>query len=110
MPRRRKPQEPCSTALLPADNTGHSLAVATPQAGNPHDPFALADVFTERCNLLETAQLRLDGLVLNADKYLNINKLCQACVRRASEAHIPLNRLADRRRYASGPLIPRQLP
>jgi len=64
-----------TNALFLADNTGQPLAVATPRTGHYHDTFALEHVFAERCELLEQAQLRLDGLFLNSDKAFYINSL-----------------------------------
>ena len=59
-----------TNALFLADSQGLPLAVATPQAGNQHDTFELERVFAELCDLLEAAELRLDGLFLNAEKPL----------------------------------------
>ena len=83
-----------TNALFLADNTGQplALALATPQAGNPHDAFALEHVFAERCELLEQAQVRLAGLFLNADKAFAVASLRQACARRGTEVNIPRNR------------------
>ncbi len=66
--------------------------MATPQAGNQHDTFELERVFTELCDLLEAAELRLEGLFLNADNAFDVNALRQACARRGIEANIPRNR------------------
>ena len=51
-------------------------------------------VFAELCGLLEEAELRLEGLFLNADKAFDGNSLRQACARRGIEANIPRNRRA----------------
>jgi len=81
-----------TNALFVADNQGQPLAVATPQAGQHHDTLALDTLFAELCGLLEVADLRLEGLFLNADKAFYVNVLCQACARRNSEVNIPPNR------------------
>jgi transposase len=81
-----------TNALFVADNQGQPLAVATPQAGQHHDTFALDTLFAELCDLLEAAELRLDGLFLNADKAFDVNVLRQACARRNIEVNIPRNR------------------
>ena len=81
-----------TNALFLADNQGLPLAVATPQAGNQHDTFELERVFAELCQLLEAAELRLDGLFLNADKAFDVSSLRQACAQRGIEANIPRNR------------------
>jgi len=81
-----------TNALFMADNQGQPLAVATPQAGQHHDTFALDTLFAELCDLLEAAELRLDGLFLNADKAFDVNVLRQACARRNIEVNIPRNR------------------
>lgn len=64
-----------TNALFLADNQGLPRAVATPQAGNQHDTFELERVFAELCNLLEAAELRLEGLFLNADKAFDVSSL-----------------------------------
>ncbi|MDJ0365337.1 IS5 family transposase [Hymenobacter sp. H14-R3] len=81
-----------TNALFLADNQGLPLAVATPQAGNQHDTFELARVFAELCDLLEAAELRLEGLFLNADKAFDVSSLRQACAQRDIEVNIPRNR------------------
>ena len=81
-------------ALFLADNQGLPLAMATPQAGNQHDTFELERVFTELCELLDAAELRLGGLFLNADKDFDVSSLRQACARRGIEVNIPRNRRA----------------
>ena len=66
--------------------------MATPQAGNHHDTFALEYVFAELYDLLEQAHLRFVGIFLNADKAFDVTSLCQACARRDIEFNIPRNR------------------
>jgi len=86
-----------TNALFLADNKGLPLAVATPQAGNQYDTFELERVFAELCDLLEAAELRLEGLFLNflnADKAFDVSSLRQACARRGIEVNIPRNRRA----------------
>ena len=81
-----------TNALFLADNQGLPLAIATPQAGNQHDTFELERVFAGLCDLLEAAELRLDGRFLNADKAFDVIALCQACARRGIEVSFPRNR------------------
>ena len=81
-----------TNALFLADNQGLPLAVATPQAGSHHDTFELERVFAELCDVLEAAELRLEGLFLNADKAFDVSSLRQACVRRDIEVNSPRNR------------------
>ena len=96
-----------TNALFLADSQGLPLAVATPQAGNQHDTFELERVFAELCDLLEAAELRLDGLFLNADKAFDVTALRQACARRGIEANIPRNRRsADWQTDDDTPLVP----
>ena len=83
-----------TNALFLADNQGLPLAIATPQTGNQHDTFELERVFAELCDLLEAAELRLEGLFLNADKAFDVSSLQQACARRGIEVNIPRNRRA----------------
>ncbi|GAB3635118.1 hypothetical protein GCM10027422_07080 [Hymenobacter arcticus] len=64
-----------TNALFLADNQGLPLTIATPQAGNQHDTFELKRVFAELCDLFEAAELRLEGLFLNADKAFDVNSL-----------------------------------
>lgn len=77
--------------LLLADNQGQPLACATPQAGNHHDLFAIKALFDELCDLVQEAQIRLDGLFLNADSGFDANVLREACFRRDIEANIAHN-------------------
>jgi len=90
-----------TNALFLADNQGLPLAMATPQAGNQYDTFELERVFAELCDLLEAAELRLEGLFLNADKAFDVSALRQACGQHPAQP--ALGRLADRRRHATGP-------
>ena len=83
-----------TNALFLANNQGLPLAVATPQAGNRLDTFELERVFAELCDVLKAAELRLEGLFLNADKAFDIRSLRQACAQRAIEANIPRSRRA----------------
>ena len=71
-----------TNALFLADNQDLPLAVATPQAGNQHDTFEWERIFTELCELLEAAELRLEGLFLNANRAFGVSSLRQACARR----------------------------
>jgi hypothetical protein len=85
----------CTTnALFVADNQGLPLAMATSQGRQHYDTFDLATVFAELCDLPEEADLRLDGLFLNANKAFDINVLHQTCARRDIEVNVPLNRRA----------------
>jgi len=81
-----------TNALFLADNQGLPLAMSRPRAGNQYDTFELERVFAELCDLLEAAELRLEGLFLNADKAFDVNNLRQACAQRDSEVNIPRNR------------------
>ncbi len=77
--------------LFLADNTGQPLACATPQAGNHHDLFAIETSFGELCDLVEEAQISLDGLFLNADSGFDASSLRDDCFRRGIEANIAQN-------------------
>ena len=77
--------------LFLADNTGQPLACATPQAGNHHDLFDIETSFGELCALLESAQISLDGLFLNADSGFDASTLRTDCFRRGIEANIAHN-------------------
>ena len=77
--------------LFLADNQGQPLACATPQAGNHHDLFDIEALFDELCDLVQEAQIRLDGLFLNADSGFDAKVLREACFRRDIEANIAHN-------------------
>ena len=64
-----------TNALFLAATQGLPLAVVTTLAGNQHDTFKLERVFAELCQLLEAAELRLEGLFLNSDKAFNVSSL-----------------------------------
>lgn len=83
-----------TTALFLADNRGQPLALATPQAGNHHDSYRLCHLFTELCDLLEAADIPLNGLFVNADSAFDTKELRQACAVRNIEANIARNRRA----------------
>ena len=83
-----------TTALFLADNQGQPLACATPQAGNHHDSYQLGPLFAELCDLLEAADIPLNGLFLNADSAFDTTTLRQACAARGIEANIARNRRA----------------
>lgn len=89
-----------TTSLFLADNTGLMLACATPQAGNHHDLFEIEKLFEELCVLLESAQLNLKGLFLNADSGFDAQNLRLACANREIQATIGVNP-----RSANEPLI-----
>ncbi len=95
-----------ANALFRADAAGLPLAVVTPQAGNQHDTFDLERVFAELCAVLAAADLRLEGLFLNADKAFDVRSLPQACARRDSEATTPRNRRSADWRTDDAPLDP----
>jgi transposase len=80
-----------TTSLFLADNTGVMLACATPQAGNHHDLFEIETLFEELCVLLESAQINLNGLFLNADSGFDSQNLRTACEQRELEANIARN-------------------
>jgi transposase len=80
-----------TTSLFLADNTGLMLACATPQAGNHHDLFEIEKLFEELCLLLESAQINLKGLFLNADSGFDAQNLRLACANREIQANIALN-------------------
>ena len=84
-----------TNALFLADKL--VLAITTTQAGNQQDTFELQHVFAELRELLDAAELRLEGLYLNANKAFDVSSLRQACTRSASEANVPRNQLTDRR-------------
>ena len=87
----------------PGPTTGHGHA----QTGNQHDTFELERIFAELCDLLEAAELRLEGLFLNADKAFDVTALRQAYARRGIEANIPRNcRSADWQTGDDTPLDP----
>jgi len=77
--------------LFLADNQGQPLACATPQVGNHHDLFDIEALFDELCDLVREAQIRLDGLFLNADSGFDARVLREACFRRDIEANIAHN-------------------
>lgn len=77
--------------LLLADNRGQPLACATPQAGNHHDVFDVEARFDELCELVQAAQIRLEGLFMNADSGFDARALRAACFRRGIEANIAPN-------------------
>ncbi|QIP17145.1 transposase [Spirosoma aureum] len=80
-----------TTSLFLADNTGLMLACATPQAGNHHDLFEIQKLFEELCLLLESANINLKDLFLNADSEFDAQNLRLSCANRASNANSGVN-------------------
>lgn len=80
-----------TTTLFLADNSGIMLACATPQAGNHHDLFEIDNLFEELCALLESVQIDLKGLFLNADSGFDAQNLRLACEQREIQANIAAN-------------------
>jgi hypothetical protein len=80
-----------TTSLFVADNAGVMLACAPPQAGNHHDLFEIETLFEELSVVLESAQINLNGLFLNADISFDSQNLRAACEQRGIEATIAHN-------------------
>lgn len=80
-----------TTSLFFADNSGVMLACSIPQAGNHHDLFEIEKLFEELCVLLESVQINLKGLSLNADSGFDAQNLRQACEKREMQANIAAN-------------------
>lgn len=57
----------------------------------PHDLFEIEKLFEELCVLLESAQVNLKGLFLNADSGFDSQNLRVLCANREIEANIALN-------------------
>ena len=53
--------------------------------------FGIEALFDKLCNLVQEAQLQLDGLFLNADSDFGARVMREACFRRDSEANITHN-------------------
>lgn len=81
-----------TTALFLCDKEGLPLAMATPQAGNHNDLYAIQELFDEMCQLLEQAGISLKGVFLNADAGFDAAELRQMCVEKEIEANISENK------------------
>lgn len=57
----------------------------------PHDLFAIEELFEEMCLLLESAQINLKGLFLNADSGFDAQTFRTSCTKREIEANIATN-------------------
>jgi len=77
--------------LFLADNSGLPLALASPQQGQHHDLFEIQVLFTELCDLLQSAGINLGGLFLNADAGFDAVSMRQACEEQQIEANIKVN-------------------
>lgn len=98
-----------SNMLFLADNTGQPLACAHPQAGNHHDLFDITAVFAELCELVEAAQISLEGVFLNADSGFDAQVLRTDCFRRGIEANIAPNPRSTQREAAEEPYFDDEL-
>lgn len=73
------------------DNQGHQLGCTTPKTGNQHDLFGIEVLFDELCDVVQVAQIRLDGLFLNADSGFDSHVLSVSYFRGGIEANIAQN-------------------
>jgi transposase len=83
----------CNTtnALFLSDSQGVMLAMATPQAGQHHDLFAIQELFDELCGLLKAAGINLKGLFLNADAGFDSADFRAACQKQEIIANVKVN-------------------
>ncbi|MEA5405601.1 transposase [Arcicella sp. DC2W] len=95
----------CKTtnALFLTDNQGIVLSMSTPQAGNHHDLHEISSLFKELCDMLNEADVRLDGLFLNADGGFDSKELKEACCGEGVIANIKPN--ARNKREETLPVI-----
>jgi len=80
-----------TNALFLCDKEGQPLAIATPQAGNHHDLYAIESLFREMCALLEEAGIDLSGVFMNADAGFDAEELRAVCREKEIEVNIDKN-------------------
>lgn len=80
-----------TNALFFSDSQGTLLAMATPQAGQHHDLFAIQVLFEQMCTLLKQANINLKGLFLNADPGFDSVDFRKACEKQEIIANVKPN-------------------
>lgn len=86
-----------TNALFFSDKEGQPLAMATPQAGNHHDLYAIRELFTQMCTLLEEAGIDLKGVFLNADAGFDAEELREVCAEKEIELNVAQNKRNEKR-------------
>lgn len=81
-----------TNALFFSDKEGQPLAMATPQAGNRHDLYAIQSLFEEMCALFSEAGIDLKGVFLNADAGFDAAELRQGCQEKEIELNVAENK------------------
>jgi transposase len=85
-----------TNALFLCDKQGQPLAIATPQAGNHNDLYAIQELFNQMGTLLEQAGICLKGVFMNADAGFDAEQLRQVCSQKEIEVNIAQNKRNDK--------------
>lgn len=80
-----------TNALFLCDKQGVMLAMATPQEGQHHDLYQIKQLFEEICVLLQAANIKVDGLFLNADAGFDSQEFRDVCEQKDIIANIKPN-------------------
>jgi len=81
-----------TNALFLCDCKGQPLAMATPQAGNHNDLYAIEELFKQMCALLKQAGISLKGIFMNADAGFDAESLRELCSEKEIEVNIAQNK------------------
>lgn len=80
-----------SNMLFLTDSQGIPIACGDPVAGNHHDSYGLVQQVEKMWKALESAQIPIDGLFLNADAGFDSNEFRDACFLRDIVGNIDQN-------------------
>jgi hypothetical protein len=86
----RKKRKTTNSIYL-TDRQGLPLAISSPKAGNHHDLHQIRPALDEMFNLLESADISLDGLFVNADSGFDAKVFRLACAERGIFANVDFN-------------------
>jgi transposase len=86
----RKAGKTCNSLFL-SDSRGLLLACSEPVSGAHHDLFEIEEVFGQLCSLLQEADIKTEGLFLNADAGFDSESFRRLCQVMKIEANIAFN-------------------
>ena len=80
-----------TNSLYLTDRQGLPLAISLPKAGNHHDLHGIRPALDEMFNLVESADIPLDGLFINADSGFDSKVFRLTCAERGIFANVDFN-------------------
>jgi transposase len=81
-----------TNSIFLTDRQGIPLAISTTVSGNHHDLFNIKGVMNELIDNLKSAEIKVDGLFINADSGFDSKDLRVMCIQNSIHANIDINR------------------